>query len=286
MPAPALDQVFAPGLVTGVGSLPGGDPAAALELVARWCPELPFWPQLPARADMLAEVEQGPALAGWSAFLEAARAGRFAQAHALKGQLVGPVTLLAARGLAPGDPAAAPLISRLEGWALAQARALAAHGPALIVLDEPALGARPEALALLRPLLSALRSAGVAVGVHTCAPPAWALLRALAPDLVSFDAARDLEAAAGDPDCRALLEAGAWLAAGIVPTDGSAGALRAGDLFRRLWLAWRRLGDPARLAARTLISASCGLGLRPPAEVPVSFGLARAVGQWVQRAAR
>lgn len=36
-------------LVTGVGSLPHQDVEAALELVFRYCPQIPFWPQLPKR---------------------------------------------------------------------------------------------------------------------------------------------------------------------------------------------------------------------------------------------
>ncbi|HWR97912.1 MAG TPA: hypothetical protein VN317_05760 [Candidatus Methanoperedens sp.] len=36
-------------LATGIGSLPLTDPAAAVELVLRWLPEAPIWPQLPQR---------------------------------------------------------------------------------------------------------------------------------------------------------------------------------------------------------------------------------------------
>ena len=36
-----------PGCVTGVGSLPFVDADLAVEFVAEFSPELPFWPQLP-----------------------------------------------------------------------------------------------------------------------------------------------------------------------------------------------------------------------------------------------
>lgn len=289
----AVDRLdLPPGAVTGVGSLPGSDPAAALEWVARWAPELPFWPQLPARSDMLAEGESDHPPPGLAAFLERARAGGFPAAVALKGQVVGPCTLALARGLGPeaGSELAA-LGARLAALAARQVALLRACGrPALLWIDEPGLGAwlgaapPGSALSLLRPILEAVRAADGWPGIHTCAPPPWELLLTLEPELVSFDAWRDLEAAASDPACRELVARGAWLGVGLVPTTAPLEGLRAAELFRRLWLAWSRLGE--RVAARTLVTASCGLGLRPPAEVAASFGLARALGAWVRRVAR
>lgn len=291
--------------MTGVGSLPGEDPCAALEVVRRWAPEVPFWPQLPARRDLVAEVlgpsppARGDLLAGLARpapqdapglapFLAAVRAGAFPRARALKGQVVGPVTLAAALGIPPGDAAGWSLVgARVQALAATQAAALSAGGlPAWVWLDEPVLGTRqplpPAAVEALKQALEAVRAAGAGAGVHVCSRPPWALLLELGPDLVSFDAWRDLEAAAVDPACAALLARGTWLAAGIVPTtDPGPVGLRAAELFRRLWLAWRRLGDPRALARRTLVTASCGLGLRPQGEVAPSFALARAVGRWV-----
>ncbi|MDD5155596.1 MAG: methionine synthase [Candidatus Omnitrophica bacterium] len=37
------------GLVTGIGSLPHKDAGSALDLVFEYCPQIPFWPQLPKR---------------------------------------------------------------------------------------------------------------------------------------------------------------------------------------------------------------------------------------------
>lgn len=37
------------GLATGIGSLPHKDPEAAVDLIFKYLPELPFWPQLPKR---------------------------------------------------------------------------------------------------------------------------------------------------------------------------------------------------------------------------------------------
>ncbi|MCM8781295.1 MAG: hypothetical protein NC908_05175 [Candidatus Omnitrophica bacterium] len=37
------------GLATGIGSLPYKDPEKALDLIFKYCPQVPFWPQLPKR---------------------------------------------------------------------------------------------------------------------------------------------------------------------------------------------------------------------------------------------
>ena len=50
------------GLATGIGSLPHKDAARAVEEVFKYCPEIPFWPQLPkrdAREGMVAQFCEG-----------------------------------------------------------------------------------------------------------------------------------------------------------------------------------------------------------------------------------
>ncbi len=42
-------MTLAAGLATGIGSLPFQDPERAVETVLRYCPQLPYWPQLPRR---------------------------------------------------------------------------------------------------------------------------------------------------------------------------------------------------------------------------------------------
>jgi hypothetical protein len=122
-----------PGAVTGIGSLPFRDPHTAVQWVAQTCPLIPFWPELPRRSlharsveqtfgafadlvrpcrtgsgyevvpgqlvTLLERLEQAPARleparsAGFFAFEQAMTAGRFAHAVAVKGQLIGPLTL-------------------------------------------------------------------------------------------------------------------------------------------------------------------------------------------------
>ncbi len=50
------------GLATGIGSLPEEDVGAALDLIFKYTPEIPFWPQLPkrdSRESMVAQFSEG-----------------------------------------------------------------------------------------------------------------------------------------------------------------------------------------------------------------------------------
>lgn len=120
------------GAVTGIGSLPHRDAAQAVRFVAEYCPEIPFWAQLPQRApqeNMIAqmvaplldlleargvaqfEIKHGAldvfrerlhnanarldetSAAGFFAFERACAQKAFPHAVAFKGQLTGPLTL-------------------------------------------------------------------------------------------------------------------------------------------------------------------------------------------------
>ncbi|MEA2539961.1 MAG: hypothetical protein QOH35_1327, partial [Acidobacteriaceae bacterium] len=121
------------GAVTGIGSLPLTSVTSAIYSVAKFSPEIPFWPQLPrlsnregvigqglgrvadlieprnegygyqvkqGRIDLLLEIlhrssgELTPGnAAGFGAFEEALSSGLFKSALAVKGQIEGPITL-------------------------------------------------------------------------------------------------------------------------------------------------------------------------------------------------
>ena len=131
------------GCVSGVGSLPFVDPAAAVHFVAEYAPEVPFWPQLRRKCTreamipqtlgaafrhvvavrgehayavpvervdrLLNALESGEArfepgaAAGYFAFVEGLERGLFARARTIKGQVMGPVTV-ACMLLAEGSP--------------------------------------------------------------------------------------------------------------------------------------------------------------------------------------
>lgn len=123
------------GAVTGIGSLPHPSAKDALHAVARFSPEVPFWPQLPQRSEHEGIIGQGLGIleglieprrqnhgfevkegridsvlealhrsageltaanaSGFHLFEEALRLGGFPHAIAVKGQIEGPITLSA-----------------------------------------------------------------------------------------------------------------------------------------------------------------------------------------------
>jgi hypothetical protein len=121
------------GAVTGIGSLPFAAADEAIRTVAAFCPEVPFWPQLPRRSEREGVIGQGLGVleglveprvagygyqvkagkidrvvdalhnssgclaaangAGFAAFEESLTRGTFGPCQAVKGQIEGPITL-------------------------------------------------------------------------------------------------------------------------------------------------------------------------------------------------
>jgi hypothetical protein len=323
-------DILLPGAVTGIGSLPGVVIQHALNLIAEFCPELPFWPQLPQRApqegmveqalypfahllrqhaqgygydvqslaDMLHYLDAGEAMlhsscaAGFFAFDAALADGAFPHARACKGQVIGPITLAAQLFHAGKSLLEQPTIltsigryiRRLAGW---QVERLRCHNkPMLLFLDEPCLTMVPldsDALQVLQQTIEAVRAMGVLVGLHSCATPERAVHAAamsrVQPDILSFDAHHGLELFCADPDAQTFWRNGGYVAFGLVPTWNNLQAGDANALFQRWLAAAREVGDPGELAQRSLVTASCGLGLLDEAAARQSFVLAREVGE-------
>lgn len=329
-----------PGVVTGIGSLPFRHPHAAVQCVAQTCPLVPFWPELPRRspeacsveqtfsafadlvrprrtgsgyevvpgrlAALLQRLEQAQAhleparSAGFFAFEQAMAAGLFAHAVAVKGQLIGPLTL-AWQLFAEGIPLVAqPLyraaigryLGRLAHW---QIDRLAQWGkPVFFFLDEPCLAWAPspgattnEALvAVLHDLLARLRRPGVLLGVHTCTrlSQGGALIAALCqarPEIISFDAYQGLEVFCADPAAQDFLRTGGRVAFGLVPTWQRLDQVDPNALFERWLGAVTGVMSVDALAHQTLITATCGLGLLPEPAVASSFHLAHQLARWM-----
>jgi hypothetical protein len=132
----SVSASFVPaGAVTGIGSLPLTSMPAAIDSIAEFSPEIPFWPQMPRLSEQESVIGQGlgvlaglieprnegygyqvregridsvieilhrssgelmPAnAAGFGAFEEALASGLFRSAIAVKGQIEGPITLSA-----------------------------------------------------------------------------------------------------------------------------------------------------------------------------------------------
>lgn len=241
-----------PGCATGVGSLPHLDVEEALADIARWCPRLPFWPQLPRLyGDMVVEVRAaGVTPPGLEAMGRALAEGRFEQAAAVKGQVCGPVTL----GRALGAGREAEALQRVKRSLEVQMRALEVGArPVLLVLDEPSLGAAPDPAAALRQVAEAMHAArelGAWVGLHCCnrVDSRWPGI--LRPDAFFFDAALALDE---------VLHAPRWAGVaglGLVPTLGPLPSTE--GLLAPLEQAVPPADRPA-LARRAVVSAACGL---------------------------
>jgi hypothetical protein len=320
-----------PGCVTGVGSLPHVNPDEAVEFVARYCPELPFWPQLPRRCAAEGVIGQGmgrliefvessvrpycwtvrtEARSGFEAGLEDAEAGllpenaagffaleraieanRFPLARAVKAQIEGPATLahclyLLDEPMSRSSEWLERLAAFLERQVAWQVRRLSAHGlPVVFVLDEPTLTpalvrhAGPVLATItssIRRVLDAARREGAIAGLHCCAPLPLALLAQLDIDLLSFDAHLPIDEPGFAHFARALEERNGYLAYGLAPTGSTSATV---ESMKHRWLALASvLENPSAIAGRSLVTATCGLGLSTLTEAAASFTLARRMG--------
>ena len=291
---------------TAIGSMPHTDLEPALALVSAYLQDVPAWPQLPRRTPsegMVAQVIKGlPGIqqrgeayevTSEEALLEALQApghwkmssdvasGFWAflnqfqgPSRAVKGQIVGPVTL----GLSLRDPKGSSVLYRPE---LAEALAdyigrVAAHQEALLqgvcpatlmVLDEPGLGSlAPQdqkwGVRLTQRAATHLRGM---VGVHCCSLPPWCALLSGGFQVLSFDALNYGESLLPHGEAlKGFLRGGHYLAWGLVPTREEAlGRESAQTLLTR----WEGLvgslvaaGVPmTHLIGGALFTPACGL---------------------------
>ena len=203
---------------------------------------------------------------------------------AVKGQITGPFTFCT--GIADQekraifyDPqirdAAVKLLALKARWQVEQLSDF--QRPVIIFVDEPGLAgfgsseytsiAREEVAQCFDDVFEPVHQAGGLVGVHVCANTDWSLVLDSKADFVSFDAYGYFDRFILYPDqIRAFLEAGKFLAWGLVPT------LNADDLEKETTASLLRrfeeqieqvaaLGlDPRQLIKQSLITPSCGAG--------------------------
>jgi methionine synthase II (cobalamin-independent) len=236
--------------------------------------------------------------AGFFAFKTALDAGKFDGAAALKGHVTGPITLLFQlfedqRLLIHHHElieAVAQYVIRLALWQMARLERLKI--PILMFVDEPCLGLfHPHLqsevakclLDSLRSVLATIRSAGAITGLHCCARPPFAAVRHVQPDIFSFDAHQDLEMFFADSDARHFWADGGMVAFGLIPTWLNLERVSAEALFYRWLMAAEDTVDLSELARRSLITATCGLGLLNETAAKDSFNLACHTGELVHR---
>jgi hypothetical protein len=238
-----------------------------------------------------------PDLAGWvgEAFARldlALSRGDLPVARAVKVQLTGPITLswlvkvdAEPASLRPSLVATlAERVCRQAAWAV---RSLDGHGiPVLVVLDEPALGLVGGAdecswwpVHVLSQVCEVIREEGGLAGVHCCTSADPAVAAATGADLLSFDARGSL---GRQPSLASHWRAGRSTAFGLVASNDDEGV--AGERFGE-WLGWCPPDDLASAARRTLVTATCGLGLLDAEQACRSFRTAQAVGDLVSAVA-
>jgi hypothetical protein len=153
----------------------------------------------------------------------------------------------------------------------------------LLVLDEPSL-ASPAVAERPQVALELWRSLGATgadvTGLHCCATPPWGVVLDLDPQLVSFDAVRDGDAATDDPAFRRLVESGSAMAWGLVPADSGLDGSDPDALADRLldlveWTAGDYLPE---VLARSLVTPTCGLASSTQDEAASRLALASSVG--------
>lgn len=252
---------------------------------------------------LLWHLEAGPAeidersAAGLVEFERALQTGVFDGARALKGQLEGPITT--ASYLFDGDRSLAAVPDCLRAVAAyvarlaqAQIRMLRQFGlPVLFFVDEPGLCLickttdrliRDRALA---GCLGAVRDAGAIAGLHCCAAQPIDRMCLANPDILSFDAHQGLECLFKSPEGREFLQRGGTTACGLIPTWECLSELKPESIFARWLHAASQLGNVRDLARRTMVTATCGLGLVSESAARSSFSLAHAVSALLARVA-
>ncbi|MCC6546799.1 hypothetical protein IT570_06480 [Candidatus Sumerlaeota bacterium] len=301
--------------VTGLGSLPLRDPEAAIKFVARYAPQMPFVPQLPnysKRELMLNQILYGlegaftldgdrpepkagarrlvSALTNrpaplehhsktWKLFLEAARAGRFANASALKMQLCGPATLAASLALngesfAENHALFEAVVIRITNVIAHVAPLLRELHPRVIIqLDEPMLEHTPKiARDGLWQCIVAIHEAVCESMVHCCARLENGRLLECGADILSFDVYSYPPTTERIAGLKRHLEKGRQIAWGVVPTVRKPSLYEVRTRASRWWM---ELGGGELLAQQSLITASCGLAMADGHSPEKSFLLCR-----------
>jgi hypothetical protein len=217
------------------------------------------------------------------AFLERLQKGR-RSLKAVKGQIVGPFTLLS--GLKDEDDRLALYDPRLRDVVVKtlalkaqwQAGILGRFGaPALVFIDEPVLSgfgssafisvSANDIRAMLEEVVHHIHEAGGLAGVHVCGNTDWSILFGTSVDVINFDAYTYFERfALYREGLFSFLRRGGVVAWGIVPTtDGDAAGQETADSLARKWLEQAgTLTGPGlsleSLLQHSLITPSCGCG--------------------------
>jgi methionine synthase II (cobalamin-independent) len=312
VPSPAWPY----GAATGVGSLPGTDPAEAARTVAGELPDLPHLPELPERgpgadilgrtAALLADLYVDLQPSGWRFVPRPTRDRRRAEDYLawdldaaeqafeghtglVKVQAAGPWTLAAGVELHRGDRALSDR-GAVRDIAAALAEGLARHvadvrrrlpgATVVLQLDEPSLPAVAQGRIPTASGFGTLRTVEepeLLATLQTVIETAPAGVHCCAGD-VPFDLLRRAGAAFVSFDL-SLLTTRQYDAVAALLDDGRHLLLGTDDAKRATAL-WRDLSHPLEtLAQRVTVTPACGLAGRSPAEARAALTRAREVAK-------
>jgi hypothetical protein len=235
--------------------------------------------------------------AGFGAFQEALSSGIFSSAVAVKGQIEGPITLSAYLFHKDqpflSDPAlfsaVAFHVSQIVCWQIDRLKS--AGLPVLMFVDEPGLCldapianvvSEQQRLEELANILEIARVRGAHAGLHCCAARPFERMCRVSPDIISFDAHEGLDLFFADWHAMDFVNQGGVVAYGMVPTRSGVNASDAATIFIRWLRAASLAGDPQRFAQRSMITATCGLGLVNTSAVAESFSVAHSVSKLIR----
>lgn len=201
--------------------------------------------------------------------------------RALKGQVVGPITLAGSLKLSTGITAlysdeffdvVIKLMSMKAYW---QFTKLSQYGlPVIIFADEPYLTSfgsafmnisRERAISALNEVYETVQSHGGLTGTHCCGNTDWAMLMDSKVDIISFDAYEFMDKYLMYwREIQAFLDRGGYLAWGIVPTSPKINTISLNDLVKKLQEGIQFLVEKgisrALIHDRSIITPSCGTG--------------------------
>jgi hypothetical protein len=231
---------------------------------------------------------------GFGAFEKAVSNGLFGSAAAVKGQIEGPITLAACL-FHRGQPfltdaalfaAIAFHISQIICWQIDRLKSF--DLPVLLFVDEPALCleapvtngvSEEQRLSALAVILADAQARGAFAGLHCCAARPFERMLRTKPDILSFDADKELELFFANSHAVDFVHRGGLIAYGMVPNAPGLNALDSASIFIRWLEAASRVGDPQEFAQRAMITATCGLGLLDEASVAPSFTVAHSISK-------
>ncbi|MDN3514075.1 MAG: hypothetical protein NG747_06715 [Candidatus Brocadia sp.] len=219
--------------------------------------------------------------AGFYAMIEQLNKSPQKSFRAIKGQVVGPITLAGSLKLSTGITALYSeeffdvIIKLMAMKAYWQFTKLSQYDlPVMIFADEPYLTSfgsafmnisRERAISALNEVYETVQAHGGLTGTHCCGNTDWAMLMESKVDIVSFDAYEFMDKYLMYwREIRAFLDRGGYLAWGIVPTSPKIMNVSLNDLIKKLdeGIKFLMSKDISRaiIQERSIITPSCGTG--------------------------